>query len=63
MAAVRCVGCILDNRHEYTVGEMTIHSGLVVHQIGTWRYASGDEARITIQGFGFRCGDDWYLYW
>jgi len=53
---------LMVERERYSVGNMVIHSGMLVHQIGEWKYET-DEARITMQGFGFECGDVWKIYW
>ena len=55
--------CAAWSREEYAVGEVVLHAGTLVHQIGEWAYSSADDPRITLQGFGFRCGDTWYVYW
>ena len=60
-------------RQEYEVGSMVVHAGRLVHSIGEWEYGGAGKNRITMQGFGFKCGgsgiegdgkgDRWYIYW
>ena len=51
--------------HPYKVGTMVIHAGYMVHQISPSRWASGNDARITMQGHGVYHPptQTWLLYW
>ncbi|CAE8582779.1 unnamed protein product [Polarella glacialis] len=51
--------------HPYKVGTMVIHAGYMVHQISPSRWASGNDARITLQGHGVYHppSKTWLLYW
>ena len=51
--------------HPYKVGSMVIHAGYMVHQISPSRWASGNDARITMQGHGVYHPPTktWLLYW
>jgi hypothetical protein len=49
--------------HDYSVGSLLIHSGQELHQIAPWHAASGDLARITLQGHGIELEDSWIIYW
>lgn len=55
--------CGTQAKERYEVGTLVIHSQALLHQIGEWDYSSYNDTRITLQGFGFRCSDTWYLYW
>jgi hypothetical protein len=56
--------CIESHRSEYELGQLVLHSGLLLHRIGNWQYdGAATKARITLQGFGYRCGDAYYIYW
>ncbi len=46
----------------YQLGELTMHSGLMYHQIAPILLEPG-EWRLTLQGHGIRCGDTWQVYW
>jgi len=48
---------------EYTVGRALVHSGHVLHQIGTTPTVQPDDLRIMLQGHGLLVGDDTVLYW
>ncbi len=60
--------CYSLQRQKYVVGRMVVHSGKLPHSIGNWDGSKGvgglmNSQRITMQGFGFRCQDKWYIYW
>lgn len=50
-------------RHAYTVGGLSIHSGLLMHQIGEIASVEPGDERIMLQGHALKVGDTWRLYW
>lgn len=50
-------------RHPYSVGALSIHSGLMLHQIGEIDEVFADDERITLQGHALLCRGEWKLYW
>ena len=66
------LACLEETREPYAVGEMVVHAGYLIHAISPWRMApsawrAGEpaerDARITLQGFAFRCDGVWRLHW
>ena len=66
------LACLEETREPYAVGEMVVHAGYLIHAIAPWRMApsawrAGEpaerDARITLQGFAFRCDGVWRLHW
>ena len=55
--------CNTLKRQVYTPGELVIHAGTLIHSIGEWEYGGSQKDRITMQGFGLRCGGEWFIYW
>ncbi len=48
----------------YEVGAMLCHDGLTPHHgVGMRTDGSGNDRRITLQGFGVRIRGEWVLYW
>jgi len=47
----------------YRPGVAVVHSGHVLHQIGTTDSPAADDLRITLQGHGLVIGDELLLYW
>ncbi|MBO3749484.1 hypothetical protein J5X84_25690 [Streptosporangiaceae bacterium NEAU-GS5] len=47
----------------YHVGSAIVHSGHVLHQIGTTSSVRSDEFRITMQGHGLVVDEELVLYW
>jgi hypothetical protein len=50
-------------RMEYRPGEMVLHNGLWLHQIGEVSDVTPDDIRITLQGHAVRMDDRTILYW
>ena len=59
------VSCLEKRRVKYTVGEMIVHDGRMIHAIGAWgKGAGGDDStstRMTLQGFSAFC-DGVYVF-
>lgn len=49
--------------HPYAVGQLTMHSGNLVHQIAPMPRMMPQDRRITIQGHAIRCRKGWSIYW
>lgn len=49
--------------HSYEVGKLTLHSGLMYHQVASMPNMQMDDERITLQGHGLMCQGIWQLYW
>lgn len=51
--------------HQYRVGELVVHGGILVHQIANNVMLLPGEARISLQGHGIYDSkrDMWMLYW
>jgi len=49
--------------HPYTLGELVIHSGRVLHQVAPSTRMSAGDRRMTLQGHGVIAGNRIYLYW
>jgi hypothetical protein len=49
--------------HPYTQGELTLHSGHMLHQIAAVDQNYPDDERITLQGHGLYCDSAWTIYW
>jgi len=47
----------------YTIGNLVLHSGLWLHQIAPVAGVLATDRRITLQGHGVWCGNQWKLYW
>jgi len=50
-------------KHEYTVGEVIIISGLYCHQINSINCVTKEESRITLQCHCTFVNNQWILYW
>ncbi|QLE57058.1 RimK family alpha-L-glutamate ligase [Nostoc sp. TCL26-01] len=49
--------------HPYTVGNIVLHGGHSLHQIGAIAKVYPDDERITLQGHGVYHNGRWLLYW
>lgn len=49
--------------HEYTVGNLFVHSGHFLHKIAPYFNAQPDDERFTLQGHALRQADGWHYYW
>ena len=47
----------------YSVGTLAMHWGTKLHQIAPVDRVESSDARITLQGHGVWCNDQWLLYW
>mmetsp|Transcript_30826 Transcript_30826/g.61134 ORF Transcript_30826/g.61134 Transcript_30826/m.61134 type:complete len:406 (+) Transcript_30826:3-1220(+) len=58
--------CHVRKHTQYKVGDLVIHGGALVHalDLGNIRNARAyDVPRMTLQAFGYRCGDKLIIYW
>lgn len=51
------------NFHPYNLGRLALHSGHIAHQIAPGKNLQADDERITLQGHGILCDQNWHLYW
>lgn len=49
--------------HPYRAGSLALHSGLMLHRIGTAPVIRDDDERITLQGHAVRIRGTWVLHW
>ena len=49
--------------HQYSLGAMSLHSGLRFHHLAPVSDPHPDDMRITLQGHGLFCDGEWRLYW
>jgi hypothetical protein len=47
----------------YTVGQMVVHSGHLLHQVAPTSTVLPDDERLTLQGHAIWSVDRWLLYW
>lgn len=50
-------------RYPYSIGALTVHSGLYLHQIAPVDKITPGDMRITLQGHGLFSEGEWKLYW
>lgn len=49
--------------YEYRLGQLSVHSGLVLHRVGWVDGITEADERITLQGHAVRIGGVWQLHW
>lgn len=49
--------------HEYSRGQLFVHSGHFLHQIAPFFNVQPEDERITLQGHAVRHPDGWHYYW
>ena len=49
--------------HEYSRGQLFVHSGHFLHQIAPFFDVQPEDERITLQGHAIRHPDGWHYYW